>query len=75
MATHTFLEMLHYSVWVIAIPLVGLKTVPWKIGTIPMTWRSRHWKLALGGVLVLSAAVVLALMHVLAEAPFLLRAL
>ena len=25
-ATHTFLEMLHYGVWVLAIPLVGLKT-------------------------------------------------
>jgi hypothetical protein len=94
-ATHTFLEMLHYSVWLLAIPLVGLKTAPWKIGSIPMTWRSRTWKLALGGALVLSGVVVLllwgcfladypttrdvyftvALMHVLAEAPFLLRAL
>lgn len=94
-ATHTFLEMLHYGVWVLAIPLLGMKTAPWRIHTIPMTWRSPTWKMALGGLLVLSACVVLllwacfladypttrdvyftvALMHVLAEAPFLLRAL
>lgn len=94
-ATHAFLEMLHYSVWVIAIPLVGLKTAPWKIGSIPMTWRSPSWKFALGALLVAGSGVVLllwacfladypltrdvyftvALLHVLAEVPFLLRAL
>jgi hypothetical protein len=94
-ATHTFLEMLHYGVWVIAIPLVGLKTVPWKLDTVPMAWRSPSWRLALTAVLVAGLGVVLllwacflanypltrdvyftvALLHVLAEVPFLLRAL
>lgn len=94
-ATHTFLEMLHYGVWVLAIPLVGLKSAPWRIGTVPMTWHSHGWRLALGGLLVVSAFVVLALwacflanypmtrdlyftvamLHVLAEVPFLLRML
>ena len=60
-STHTFLEMLHYGVWVLAIPLVGMKTAPWKIESIPMTWRSRIWKFALGGALVLSGVVVLLL--------------
>jgi hypothetical protein len=94
-ATHTFLEMLHYGVWVIAIPLVGLKIAPWKLDTVPMAWRSPNWKVALGTLLAVGVGVVLllwacflanypltrdvyftvALLHVLAEAPFLLRAL
>ena len=94
-ATHTFLEALHYAVWVLAIPLVGLKTAPWNLSSVPMAWRSPSWRLGLACVLGISAVVVLALwacfladypltrdlyftvalFHVLAEAPFLLRAL
>ena len=33
--THTFLEMLHYGVWVLAIPLIGLHSVPWQCKTVP----------------------------------------
>ena len=94
-ATHTFLEMLHYGVWVIAIPLVGLKTAPWRLNSVPMTWNGPGWRLMLGSFLAAGLVVVLALWacfladypttrdvyftvalaHVLAEAPFLLRAL
>ena len=94
-ATHTFLEMLHYGVWLVAIPLVGLRTAPWRVEAIPMAWRSQKWKLAIGGLLAVGLLVVLtlwacfladypltrdvyftvALLHVLAEVPFLLRAL
>jgi hypothetical protein len=94
-ATHTFLEMIHYGVWLVAIPLVGIRTVPWQLRTVPMARRSWSWHTALAAALVGSAAVVLllwacflidypvtrdvyftvALLHVLAEVPFLLRAL
>jgi hypothetical protein len=94
-ATHTFLESLHYSVWLIAIPLVGLKTAPWKLTGVPLTWRSPGWRTALACLLAVSLAIVLllwacfladypttrdvyftvALLHVLAEVPFLLRSL
>jgi len=94
-ATHTFLESLHYSVWLIAIPLVGLKTAPWKLQSVPMTWRSPGWKIGLGCVLAVGIGIVLvlwacfladypltrdvyftaAMLHVLAEIPFLLRSL
>jgi len=94
-ATHTFLEMLHYSVWLVAVPLVGLRTAPWRLGSIPMARRSPSWRLALASVLGLGVLIVLALwacflanypltrdvyftvalLHVLAEVPFLLRAL
>lgn len=94
-ATHAFLEMLHYGVWVIAIPLIGLRTAPWRMDSIPLTWRSASWRLGLGVVLILGVGVVLmlwacflanypltrdvyftvAMVHVLAEAPFLFRML
>jgi hypothetical protein len=94
-ATHTFLETLHYSVWLIAIPLVGLKTAPWNLCSVPLTWQSSGWKIGLGCVLAAGVGIVLvlwacfladypttrdvyftvAMLHVLAEVPFLLRAL
>lgn len=94
-STHTFLEMLHYGVWLLAIPLVGLRSAPWRLTGVPLTWHSPHWRGVLGGALAASALVVLllwacfladypltrdvyftvAMLHVLAEVPFLLRAL
>jgi hypothetical protein len=94
-ATHTFLEMLHYSVWLVAIPLVGIRTVPWDLRTVPMVRRSAVWGWALTAALVVGVGVVLllwgffladypttrdvyftvAMLHVLAEVPFLLRSL
>ena len=94
-ATHTFLEMLHYGVWIIAIPLLSVRRLPWQIQNVPLARRSPAWKLAVYGVVGLGALVVVALwaaflsnypltrdvyftvamLHVLAEAPFLLRLL
>jgi hypothetical protein len=94
-ATHAFLEMLHYSVWLLAIPLVGLRSAPWRLQTIPLARRSTGLRLTIAGLLLAGALVVLllwgcfladypttrdlyftvALLHVLAEVPFLLRAL
>jgi hypothetical protein len=92
-ALHTFLETTHYAVWVFALPLLGLRTAPWRLRTIPLFCHRYGWpKLVriflLGG----AAAVALlwlcfwldypatrsiyftvAIIHVLAEAPFLLR--
>jgi hypothetical protein len=94
-ATHTFLEMLHYGVWVVAMPLVGLKAAPWRLSTVPMARRSPVWRWGVAAFLMLGLVIVLALwgffladypttrtvyftvalLHVLAEVPFLLRAL
>jgi hypothetical protein len=93
-ATHTFLEMLHYGIWVVVIPLVAYRARPWKLD-IPLARRSATWRNALLAVLALGIVIVLllwgcfladypltrdvyftvALLHVLAEIPFLLRAL
>ncbi|HYE20365.1 MAG TPA: hypothetical protein VEA69_18100 [Tepidisphaeraceae bacterium] len=92
-ATHTFLEMLHYGVWVVAIPLIATRTAPWRLGTAPLVRRSRAWRLTVVAALALGALTVLtlwggfladypltrdlyftvAIAHVLAEVPFLLR--
>src|SRR5262245_38466779 len=38
-AAHTFLEMLHYGVWVVAIPLIALRMAPWDLRTTPLARR------------------------------------
>jgi hypothetical protein len=93
-ATHTFLEMLHYGIWVVVIPLIAYRARPWKLD-VPLARRSLSWRRGLLIVLGLGVVVVLllwgcfladypltrdvyftvALLHVLAEVPFLLRAL
>jgi hypothetical protein len=94
-ATHAFLEMLHYGVWVLAIPLAGLRAAPWTLGDVPLARRATSWRVGVAAFLAGGVAVVLALwagfaadyrlardvyftvalVHVLAEAPFLIRAL
>lgn len=94
-ALHTFLEMVHYGVWVLVIPLVGMRSWPWQLQTIPAARRSAVWKRGIGLFLLAGLSIVIvlwtcflvdygttryiyfvaALLHVLAEVPFLLRML
>lgn len=92
-STHVFLEMLHYGVWIVALPLIGATGAVWKVNTIPLARRTRGFpKLIVVFLVVGLLTVVLlwlgfsanytatrdvyfavAIAHVLAEAPFLLR--
>ncbi|HEY1404077.1 MAG TPA: hypothetical protein VGB05_08130 [Pyrinomonadaceae bacterium] len=98
-STHVFLEAIHYSVWLLALPLVGMRRggdAPWRVGSLPLVRHPRRgWPRLIRAALVVAAACVvvlwlafladypttrdlyftLALAHVLAEAPFLLRML
>jgi hypothetical protein len=94
-SAHTFLEMLHYAVWVVAVPLVSFKTPPWDLTGVPLTWRGAPWRSALTAFLLVGLFLLLALwagfvadyamarsvyftvaiVHVLAEFPFLIRSL
>ena len=94
-ATHVFLEMLHYAAWIVVIPLVGYAGKPWTLKKIPLANRSCGWKGAVVGILIAGAAITLflwagfladypltrniyfsiAMLHVLAELPFLVRLL
>lgn len=35
-ATHVFLETIHYAVWIVLIPLIDRRAIPWKLDQIPM---------------------------------------
>src|ERR1051326_6816067 len=39
-STHVFLEMLHYGVWIVALPLIGATGAIWKVKTIPIASHS-----------------------------------
>jgi hypothetical protein len=94
-ATHVFLESLHYGAWLVAIPLVASLSRPWRIDRVPLAHRGAVWRKLVIGVLAFGATVTLvlwaafladypltrdiyftvAMLHVLAEVPFLLRLL
>ena len=38
-ATHVFLESIHYFVWILLIPLVDRKAIPWRLSEIPLITR------------------------------------
>jgi hypothetical protein len=92
-SVHVFLELLHYGVWLVALPLIGASGAIWSVKTIPIARHPRGFPklvvfvLALGLVLVAilwlgfstnyaatrDIYFAVAIAHVLAEAPFLLR--
>ena len=94
-STHTFLEMLHYGVWIVAIPLVSVRMQPWRLANVPLARRSATWRWAIAAVALMGVGVMIvlwggflanypltrdiyftvAMLHVLAEVPFLLRLL
>ena len=92
-STHVFLEMLHYGVWIVALPLIGATGSVWNARSIPIASHSRGFPKLITAFLILSLFIVVvlwagfsvdyattrdiyftvAIAHVLAEAPFLLR--
>jgi hypothetical protein len=92
-SAHVFLEMLHYGVWIVALPLIGASGAIWKVKTIPLASHSRGFPKSISAILIVGLFAVVALWagfsvnytltrdiyftvamaHVLAEAPFLLR--
>lgn len=97
-SVHLFLELLHYAVWIIALPLIGRRLAQarfWDVNTLPVAQHPRGFPRLIACILVAAAAAVvvlwlsfsmdysttrdvyftIAIAHVLAEAPFLLRML
>ena len=35
-ATHVFLESIHYFVWLLLIPLIDRRAIPWRLSSVPM---------------------------------------
>ena len=90
---HVFLEMLHYGVWIVALPLIGATGAVWNVKTIPLARRRGSRPKLIAAILIVGLFVIallwfgfsvnypamrdvyfaVAIAHVLAEAPFLLR--
>lgn len=60
-STHTFLEMLHYAVWILALPLLSIRRWPWQIDDVPLARRSALWRKGVLGVVLLGAGVMVLL--------------
>jgi len=96
-SVHLFLEMLHYAVWIVALPLIGRigDARFWEVRTVPIARHPKGFPRIVAALLVFAVVAVVALWlgfsigyattrdvyftiaiaHVLAEAPFLLRML
>jgi hypothetical protein len=92
-STHLFLEMLHYGVWIFALPLIGATGAIWSVKSIPIAKHKRGFPKLVAAFLCCALFAVLllwlgfsanysltrdvyftiAMAHVLAEVPFLLR--
>ncbi len=92
-STHLFLEMLHYGVWIFALPLIGATGAIWSVKSIPVARHSSGFPKLVAAFLICGLFGVallwfgfsgnytltrdiyftIAMAHVLAEAPFLLR--
>jgi hypothetical protein len=60
-ATHTFLEAIHYGVWIVVIPLVGFRTSILRFDAIPLARRSARWSTAVRAALVAGVGAVVVL--------------
>ena len=60
-AAHVFLETVHYGVWLVLIPAVGLGAPAWRTEGIPLASGRRGWPRAVRAGLVFAAFVVIAL--------------
>lgn len=60
-ALHTFLEMVHYGIWILIIPLLGYRSWPWQLQTIPAVRRSPTWRRAVAVLLITGLFLVVVL--------------
>lgn len=60
-ATHVFLETIHYSVWILLIPLVDKRAVPWKFREIPLAVNKQGFPKLVFGILAISVLLVFTL--------------
>lgn len=57
-ATHVFLESIHYFVWILLIPLVDRRAIPWRLDKIPLVAGSGFGRFAMVGLLIFGAVAV-----------------
>ena len=60
-ATHVFLETIHYTVWILLIPLVDFRAMPWKVRQIPLAANSKGFPKLVFAAIGVSLLIVVAL--------------
>ena len=60
-ATHVFLESIHYFVWLLLIPLVDKRAIPWRLGDVPLFANANGIPRIFAGFLIVSGGITLAL--------------
>lgn len=60
-AAHVFLESIHYAVWIVLIPLIDRRGVPWRLSEIPLFASKQGFPRLVTVVFLLSLAIVAAL--------------
>jgi hypothetical protein len=60
-ATHVFLETIHYTVWILLIPLVDKRAIPWKLNDIPFFANDKGFPKLFVTVLAVSILIVFTL--------------
>ncbi|MBS1794460.1 MAG: hypothetical protein JSS81_11430 [Acidobacteria bacterium] len=60
-ATHVFLETIHYAVWILLIPLVDRRAVPWRLREIPLVANPQGFPRLVLGMLAVSFFLMAAL--------------
>lgn len=57
-ATHVFLESIHYFVWILLIPLVDRRALPWRLSEIPLFSMKGGFPKLVAGALAVSLIIV-----------------
>lgn len=60
-AAHVFLELLHYLIWIVVMPLTCRKNSIWSMVDVPLSRRSPLWRRLVMMIVALGAAVVVLL--------------
>ena len=61
-ATHVFLESIHYFVWLLVIPLVDRRALPWRFNDVPLFANANGFPKLFVGSLIAGAAAVIVLL-------------
>lgn len=60
-ATHVFLETIHYTVWILLIPLIDKRAIPWRVREIPLISNRQGFPKLIFGILIVSVLLVFTL--------------
>jgi hypothetical protein len=60
-AAHVFLETIHYAAWILLIPLVDKRAIPWRLKEIPLAVNKHGFPKLVAAALIVSVGLVFAL--------------